>query len=242
MRAAYFLMALLLGIGMPGHSSRGEPVGDPSSVCAELTHRCRELAQKKRAEDRSGLWDCLGELQKACEAPNVSPRTAAAATTLYFMLPEFRDWDDRLEVLFRLEKRLKESAVPTPELIEVLDRVAATLALSDREEEGRDSLLEALELRRSLYGPEGAEAANGLLYLGQFYANWSEKAAPSANRKKAIAYGEEAMDLLWTARGDKDPQVKELMFHFNALLEQVGLEGAEKEKLLEKYRSPPRPR
>ena len=167
---------------------------------------------------------------------------AAAATSLYFMLPEFRAWEDRLEVLYRLEKRLKESGSPTPELIDVLDSLAATLALSGREEEGRDFLLESLELRRALYGPESAEAANGLLFLGQFYANWSEKAAPAANRKKAIAYGEDALEVLWTARGEKDPQLQELMLHFNALLDLLGLDGAEKENLLRKYRTPPEPR
>lgn len=235
------IVLLLSGVSpsaslLEGQATREEP------DCAQLTHECRELAQKKGVEDRAGLWDRLRELQKACEDPNVSPRLAAAATSLYFMLPEFRAWEDRLEVLYRLEKRLKESGSPTPELIDVLDSLAATLALSDREEEGRDSLLESLELRRVLYGSESAEAASGLLFLGQFYANWSEKAAPAANRKKAIAYGEDAMEVLWTARGEKDPQLKELMLQFNALLDLLGLDGAEKEKLLRKYRTPPEPR
>lgn len=239
MRAHNVLVVLLLAGVVPSPSPLAGEASGPEPGCAGLIHDCRGLAQKKFAQDRVGLWDCLRKLRQVCEDPNVSPDLAAAAVNLYFMLPEFRDWDDRVEVLYRLETRLRESGSPTPALIEVLDSLAAALELSDREEEGREYLFESLELRRALYGAESAETATGLLYLGQFYANWSEKAAPAANRKKAIAYGEEAMELLWTARGEKDPQVKELMVHFGFLLDNLGLDGAEKERLLRKYRTPP---
>ncbi len=241
MRVQSVAFALILTATPSGQSSLRASENAHQPSCSELIRVCQELAHKKQTEERAGLWERLRDLRKACDEPDVSPELAASAASLYFMLPEYSSWNDRLEVLHGLELRLREPGSSVQALIDVVESTSATLALAGREEEARDDLLEALELRRARYGAESSEAATGLLYLGQFYANWSEKDSPSVNRKKAIAYGQDAVELLWVSRGEKDPEVKKLIVNFDALLDHLGLERAEKERLINKYKEAPGP-
>lgn len=207
--------------------------------CESLLRECEARSQETLSSRRVGLWDALRELEAACASPDADPREAAKAAFLYLSLPEYSSLESELKVLAQVEVRLQGIEGGDDLLAATLDWKAGTLEGLGREEEALEAFEEALQFRRDQFGSGSAEEAKALLHLGQHYSKRAEKTKSPSDLQRAMEYGDSAMRSVWQANGEKDPETREMLMQFEALLQSLGKKEADVARLTERYLHPP---
>lgn len=227
------LIVLLAFLSALSPARAAAPLGNAS--CEALLQKLSAQVVQARPEARVGLEERLVALHEGCLTPEIDARVAGRAALLIVgQGTTVRSREESLTLLAPQAKRLRGEPL-SPELIDVLRAIGGQLEALGRFEEAEASLLEALELRRQLFGQKSPEVAHDLSVFGDFFAHWSQVAEPAKHRRQAIESAEEAAALLWTERGPDDPATHEAIFQLEGILERLGIQGAQAEMTLSKY-------
>lgn len=221
------LFGCILGATLVMSASSGAmPPGPSTSArCETVLAIATRSASTIDRDERAGLWDKLRAAREACEGSDIDPRLAARAALVYEILPEYSELKPRVELFESVERSLRALPEVSEELVEILEIKAGTLSSEGRVSESSDAFLEALEVRRELYGAGSAEYAEGLLSLARCHALAAKRSDES--RSLALEFADQALALAFQVRSSRVERYEDLRSQVVDVYERVGLQSDE---------------